>query len=265
MPEAMSDLPADLLELQCLDPKKVRILHEELNVDSLHALKSACDSGKVEALPEFGKEGAKEILRSLDQRERMSGRFLRTDVAPVAERIVGILRKHPDVTQAEIAGAYRRGRETIDDLHFLVATKKPTVLTEFFTEIEEIHQVILQGSSKAAVRLKDGLPCDLRAVSPAEWPFALLHHTGNKEHRLEIRSRALKQGLVLNEYHLALANGETWNDSTATIEEESDIYRELGLAYIEPEKRENRGEFEAAEKSDVLPTQEGSATSEVPH
>ncbi len=205
MSEAIANLPADVLELQCLD-----------------------------------------------DRERLSGRFRRADVAPIAERIIGALRKHPDVTHAEVAGAYRRERETFDDLHILVATKRPAVLTEFFTEFEEIQQVILQGSSKAAVRLKNGLPCDLRAVSPAEWPFALLHFTGSKEHNLELCSRALQQGFTLNEYHLALVDGETWNDSAATIEEEADIYKELGLSYIEPKLRENRGEFEAAEKSETL-------------
>lgn len=252
MSEATSDLPADVLELPCLDPKRVRILYEELGIASLGSLKDACESGKIEALAEFEKKDVKMILDSLDDREGLSGRFLRADVAPVAERIVGILRKHPDVSRAEVAGAYRRERKTVDDLHFLVATKKPAVLTEFFTEIEEIHQVILQGSSKAAVRLKNGLPCDLRAVSASEWPFALLHFTGSKEHILELRSRALKQGFSLNEYHLALSNGETWNDSTATIEEEADIYEELGIAYIEPKLRENRGGFVAAQKGATL-------------
>lgn len=253
MSEATSDLPAEVLELQCLDPKRVRLLYQELGIASLGALKGACRSGEIEALAEFGKEDVKMILGALDERERLSGRFQRADVVPVAERIVGILRKHPDVSRAEVAGAYRRERETVNDLNFLVATKRPTVLTEFFTKIEEIHQVILQGSRKAAVRLKNGLPCDLRAVSPSEWPFALLQFTGSKEHNLELRARALKKGFTLNEYHLALVNGETWNDSTATIEEEADIYEELGIAYIEPKLRENRGEFLAAKKGKISP------------
>ncbi len=262
MPESTSDLPADVLELQCLSPKKVRILYEELGIASLGDLKSACKSGKVEALAGFGKKSAEKILGELDDRERLSGRFLRADVAPVAERIVGILRSHPDVTRAEVAGTYRRERETVDDLHFLVATIKPTIVTEFFTEIEDIQQVILQSGRKAAVRLKNGLPCDLRAVSPAEWPFALLHYTGSKEHILEVRSRALKQGLTLNEYHLAPVNGKTWNDSTVTLEEEADIYGELGLPYIEPKLRENRGEFEATETGEVIRASSGRTASE---
>lgn len=252
MPEPTSDLPADLLDLQCLSPQEVRILHEELGIASLGTLEAASNSGKVEALAGFGKESVEKILRELDDRKRLSGRFLRADVAPVAEQIVGILRSHPDVTDAEVVGTYRRERETVDDLHFLVATTRPTDVTEFFTEIEDIQQVILQSNRKAAVRLKNGLPCDLRAVTPAEWPFALLHFTGSKEHLLEVASRALKQGLTLNEYHLAPVNGETWNDSTLTFKEEADIYRELGLSYIDPKLRENRGEFEAAETGEII-------------
>ncbi|MFP6858302.1 MAG: hypothetical protein VCA73_13580 [Roseibacillus sp.] len=240
----------EILELKCLGPKKVGTLYKELGIASLGALKDACQSGKVEALAEFGKKVTEEILDALADRERLSGRFLRADVAPVAERIVGLLRSHPEVSRAEVVGSYRRKLETVDDLHFMVATKKPTDLTEFFTEIEEIHQVILQGSSKAAVRLRNGLPCDLRAVSPTQWPFALLNFTGSKEHNLELRARALKQGFKLNECHLAPVDGETWNDSTATFEEEADIYAALGLSYIEPELRENRGEFELAEKAE---------------
>ena len=242
----------EILELKCLDPNKVRTLYQDLGIASLGALKDACESGKIEALAEFGKKGVENILGALADRERMSGRFLRADVAPVAERIVELLRSHPDVIRAEVVGSYRRERETVDDLHFLVATKKPTVLTEFFTEIEKIHQVILQASSKAAVRLKNGLPCDLRAVSHTQWPFALLNFTGSKEHNLEMRSHALKQGFELNEYHLAPLNGETWNDSTATFEDEADIYTALGLSYIEPKLRENGREFMASEKGEII-------------
>jgi DNA polymerase (family 10) len=242
----------EILELKCLDCKKVRTLHKEMGIDSLGALKGACQSGKVEALAGFGKKGVEKILGALSERERLSGRFVRADVAAAAERIVGLLRSHPDVSHAEVVGSYRRNIETVNDLQFLVATKKPNVVTEFFTEIEEIHQVILQCSSKAAVRLRNGLPCDLRAVSPTQWPFALLNYTGSKEHILELRSRALKQGFKLNEHHLAPVDGETWNDSTETFEEEADIYAALGLSYIEPEFRENIGEFVAADKGEMF-------------
>jgi DNA polymerase (family 10) len=241
----------ELLELQGLGPRKVRALYEELSVSSLGGLKRACQSGQVSELPGFGKKSEEKILGAIEAHERFSGYYLLAEVAPDAERILGILRQHPDVSRAEIAGSYRRGSETVHDLDFLVATPEPAAITDFFTRFEDIQEILAHGQTKASIRLQSGLQCDLRAVSTREWPFALIYFTGSKEHNVELRSRALKQKLTLNEYQLQPVGGTRRDDPTPDIREESDLYAELGLQFIEPALRENRGEFDAADKGDL--------------
>ena len=241
----------ELLELQGLGPRKVRALYEELSVSSLGGLKRACQSGQVSELPGFGKKSEEKILGAIEAHERFSGYYLLAEVAPDAERILGILRQHPDVSRAEIAGSYRRGSETVHDLDFLVATPEPAAITDFFTRFEGIQEILAHGQTKASIRLQSGLQCDLRAVSTREWPFALIYFTGSKEHNVELRSRALKQKLTLNEYQLQPVGGTRRDDPTPDIREESDLYAELGLQFIEPALRENRGEFDAADKGDL--------------
>jgi DNA polymerase (family 10) len=241
----------ELLDLQGLGPKKVKVLYEELQIASLGGLRRACESGKVGALAGFGTKSEEKILAAIDAHERFSGRFLLSAVAPDAERILDLLRQHSAVSRAEIAGSYRRGKETVHDLDFLVATPDPSALTEFFAKLDGIQEVLAQGGTKASIRLESGLQCDLRAISNAEWPFALMYFTGSKDHNVELRSRALKQDLTLNEYHLAPVEGPGRENPTPNITEESEIYAELGLQYIEPPLRENRGEFQAAEEGDL--------------
>ena len=241
----------ELLDLQGLGPKKVKVLYEELQIASLGGLRRACESGKVGALAGFGTKSEEKILAAIDAHERFSGRFLLSAVAPDAERILDLLRQHSAVSRAEIAGSYRRGKETVHDLDFLVATPDPSALTEFFAKLDGIQEVLAQGGTKASIRLESGLQCDLRAISNAEWPFALMYFTGSKDHNVELRSRALKQDLTLNEYHLAPVEGSRRENPTPNITEESEIYAELGLQYIEPPLRENRGEFQAAEEGDL--------------
>ncbi|MFP6867618.1 MAG: DNA polymerase/3'-5' exonuclease PolX [Roseibacillus sp.] len=241
----------ELLDLQGLGPKKVKVLYEELQIASLGGLRRACESGKVGALAGFGTKSEEKILAAIDAHERFSGRFLLSAVAPDAERILDLLRQHSAVSRAEIAGSYRRGKETVHDLDFLVATPDPSALTEFFAKLDGIQEVLAQGGTKASIRLENGLQCDLRAISNAEWPFALMYFTGSKDHNVELRSRALKRDLTLNEYHLAPIEGSGRENPTPNITEESEIYAELGLQYIEPPLRENRGEFQAAEEGDL--------------
>ena len=241
----------EILELQGLGPKKVRALYEELSVSSLGSLRSACKAGKVGKLSGFGKKTEEKILRSIEDYQRFSGRYLLSEVAPDAERLLALLRQHPDASRAEIAGSYRRGKETLHDLDFLVATTEPESLTSFFTELPGIHEIIARGQTKASVRLENGLQCDLRAISSREWPFALMYFTGSKEHNVELRSRALKQGLTLNEYSLSSLESSHDPNPGAELREEADVFRELGLQFIDPALRENRGEFETAEKGEL--------------
>jgi len=143
-----------------------------------------------------------------------------------------------------VCGSFRRGKETVHDLDFLVATKKPEEVIAAFVKLPEVIDVIAQGPTKASVHVKDGIQCDLRAVSNAEFPFALAYFTGSKEHNVAIRGRALQQGLSLNEYGFTLVKEGA---EAPEVHDERDLYRTLGLDFIEPELRENTGEIDAAE------------------
>ncbi len=241
-----AEFPAGLFELfdlQGLGPKKVKALYEALQISSIADLKSACDAGKVAGLPGFGTKTQVKILEAIALKATFADTFLLGGINPLVEEILELLRMHPEVSRVTAAGSFRRGKETVHDLDFLVATKEPKLVCEDFTTLPQVESVIVCGDTKSSVRLKNGLQCDLRAVSNAQFPFALQYFTGSKEHNVAIRGLALKQGLSLNEY------GFTPTNDTAVIpevNEERDIYRALGLDFIEPELRENRGEIEAA-------------------
>lgn len=235
----------DLFGIQGLGPKKVRALYEKLNVDSIDALKAACEDGSIARLPGFGAKSVQKLLDAIALKEKFADFFLLGDVAPIAETMRETLRQHTDVLRVEIAGSYRRSKEILHDLDFLVATDAPAKLTEFFTQLPEVDSVIACGDTKAAIRLENGLQCDLRAVSNSQFPFALQYFSGSKEHNVALRSRALTHGWSMNEY------GFTPKDKTSpaapAVKEEAEIYRVLGLDRIPPELRENRGEIEAAD------------------
>lgn len=233
----------DLFEVQGLGPKKIKALYEELGVVSLEKLKAACLEGRVATLAGFGEKTQNKILEGIAANEKFADRFLLGKAAIVVEGILEMLRMHPEVSRVAVAGSYRRAKETVGDLDFLVATKEGALVCEDFTTLPEVESVIACGETKASVRLKNGMHCDLRAVKNAEFPFALQYFTGSKEHNVALRSLALKKGWSLNEYGLNPVSGDV---ERPLVEEEKDIYHLLGLQYVEPELRENRGEIEAA-------------------
>lgn len=239
----------ELFELEGLGPKKVALLHKKLGIDSIPALKTACQAHQVSALSGFAKKSELKILEAIARRESFAERF-RLDVATsIAQQIIGQLRSHPDVLRIQPAGSLRRSKETVGDLDFIVATDKPAELTRYFAGLDCANEVIVQGDTKCSIRLSNGLQCDLRAVSNKQFPFALQYFTGSKEHNIALRARALKQGLSLNEYGFSAAKDP--NLEIPEIDEESDIYRVLGLEFVPPELRENRGEIEAAESASL--------------
>ncbi len=231
----------DLFDLQGLGPKKVKALYDAFAIASVADLKAACDAGKVAELPGFGAKTQSKILEAIALRETFADTFLIGGISPLVEEILELLRMHPEISRVTAAGSFRRAKETVHDLDFLVATKEPALVCEDFTTLPQVASIIVCGDTKASVRLKNGLQCDLRAVSNAQFPFALQYFTGSKEHNVAIRSLALKQGLSLNEYGFT---GET--AANFEVNEEADIYQALGLDFIPPEIRENRGEIEAA-------------------
>jgi DNA polymerase (family 10) len=244
--ELKSRIPPGLREMTTIGgfgPKKARAVHAELGIDSIGKLRAACEDGSLAKLKGFGAKTAEKILQGIAQRERFSGRR-RLDVAlAAAEPILKALREHPAVIRAEAAGSLRRRRETVGDLDFVAATNSPDEVMDFFCTREDVVEILGQGETKSSVLLEMGMQADLRCVTDHQFPFTIAHFTGSKEHNTRMRQRAKDRGLRLNEYGLFPDGGE---DSLPASNEE-DIYRHLGLPYIIPERREDMGEFDAAE------------------
>ncbi|EDY19471.1 PHP domain protein [Chthoniobacter flavus Ellin428] len=237
----------EMFDLQGIGPKKIKALWEKLNVTTIAELEKACKDGRVAALSGFGKKTSDNILAAIQSRAKHAGRFRLGEIAKDAERMLEELRGLPDVLQACVAGSYRRNKEVVGDLDFIVATNSPAEVSEFFVKHEMVESVIANGATKSSVRLKSGIQADLRVIKNTEFPFALNYFTGSKEHNIIMRQRALARGWTLNEYRLGpLENSKS--EPPPPIHEERDLYRALGLDYVEPELREDRGEFAAAEK-----------------
>ena len=242
-----------LLQIPGLGPKKVKALHEHLGIDSLDTLEAACRAGKVAALTGFGDKTQTKILAGIQFRRTYASRHLLSEALAIADPILDQLRAHPEVIRCSTAGSIRRFKETVGDLDFVVSSKVPAAVIEFFVHLPGVQSVSAQGETKASVRLEGGLQADLRVVSDAEYPFALAYFTGSKEHNIVMRQRAIDRGLRLNEYGLFRSQQETRDPKLrVACRTEADLYGQLDLAEIPPELREDRGEFEAAER-DQLP------------
>ena len=238
----------ELFELQGLGPKKIKALWKTLGVTSIAQLGDAVKAGRVAELPGFGKKTAENIAAAILARQKHAGRFRLGDIAGDAERLLADLRQHPDVLRVNVCGSYRRRKEVVGDLDFLVSTNSPAEVSDFFAGHEMVESVMAKGATKSSVRLKSSIQADLRVVKDAEFPFALNYFTGSKEHNIIMRQRALARGWTLNEYRLApLEKPKVEPQPIPAIREESELYRALGLDYVEPELREDHGEFAAAE------------------
>jgi len=255
--ELRTEFPAAILELFSipgLGAKKIKALYEQLQVTSIEQLLKACETGRVANLPGFGETTQQKICDAIAKRTQHAGSYQFGEVAADAETLRHNLAAHPDALQVNVAGSYRRRKEIVHDVDLLVATKKPEAVTKFFVAHPLVESIIAQGPTKSSVRLRSGAQCDLRVVTAAEYPFALAYFTGNKEHNIELRSRALKRGWTLNEYRLAPLppDPKTKKKRLARkipkVRDEVDLYRAVDLDFIPPELRENGGEFEAAEK-----------------
>ncbi|MEI7928603.1 MAG: DNA polymerase/3'-5' exonuclease PolX, partial [Verrucomicrobiales bacterium] len=238
----------ELFDVSGLGPKKIKALWETLEVGSIADLRAACEANKIAELPGFGAKTQTKILEALQQRDSFADTFRLGTITSLVDDILDALRDHPAASRVAVCGSFRRAKETVHDLDFLVATKDPAALCRYFTTFPPVTSIIACGDTKASVRLENGLQCDLRAVSNAEFPFALQYFTGSKEHNVAIRQRALKHGWSLNEYGLNPIDGAP---PAPEIHDETEIYKALGLRYIAPELRENRGEIEAAETGDL--------------
>lgn len=238
----------ELFELIGLGPKKIRALYEKLGVDSIESLEAACRDGRAADLSGFGAKTAQNILLAIEARKSVAGSFLLGSAAALADILYGDLRALPEVSQVTVGGSYRRRKEIVHDLDFVASSAHPERVTAFFSGHPLVESVMASGATKTSVRLKGGLQADLRVVSDHQYPFALNYFTGCKEHNIALRGRALDRGWTLNEYRLGpVEGGRVEPQPIPPIAEERDLYRALGLDYVEPELRENAGEFAAAE------------------
>src|SRR5436309_6575349 len=255
--ELRAEFPAAILELFSipgLGAKKIKALYDKLQISSIEQLLKACETGRVAKLPGFGETTQEKLCKAIEERARHSGYFQFGQIASEAETLKRDLAGQPDALQVDVAGSYRRRKEIVHDVDLVVATRKPEAITRFFAGHPLVASIIAQGPTKSSVRLRSGIQCDLRVVSVAEYPFALAYFTGNKEHNIELRSRALQRGWTLNEYRLAplpadpKARKRRAIKKIPKVRDEAELYRALDLDFIPPELRENWGEFEAAEK-----------------
>lgn len=238
----------EMLQIPGLGPKRIQLLHERLGVDSVDRLEAACRAGQVAALEGFGEKTQAKILEGIAHRRQYAQRHLLSDALEAAEPILEALRAHPAVIRCSTAGSLRRWRETIGDVDFVVSSRQPDAVVEFFATRPGVERVLARGGTKASVVLPGGLQADLRVVSDAEYPFALAYFTGSKAHNIVMRQRALARGLRLNEYGLFRSTQETRDPARRVpCADEAEIFARLDLAYIPPELREDLGEFAAAE------------------
>lgn len=244
----------ELLEIPGVGPKKIKALHEHLGVDSIAKLEAACRAGTVAALAGFGEKTQAKILEGIANRVAYGKRHVWFEAWHAAEPILAGLRALPQVEQAEHAGSLRRRLETVGDLDFLVATRDPQPVADWFVRRPEVKEVTARGETKASVRLQSGIQADLRMVPPEQFVFALHHFTGSKDHNVQMRHRALQRGLSMSEWGLVPAEGEGTAKQKAEdrgrqtdIATEEQLFRALGLRFIPPELREGLGEIEAAE------------------
>jgi len=230
----------DLLRLPGIGPRTVRQLHAELGIRTLDDLEAAARDGRIEQLRGMGTRKRDQILKALENRQRQAGRHLLPDMHDVAAALVASLREAlPDSDVAPV-GSLRRGCETCGDLDILVTGSGGEAI-EKFTGYRLVEEVLARGETKASVKLRGGVQADLRLVGADSRGAAMQYFTGSKAHNIALRDRAVRQGLKLNEYGLFDADG---NRKAGRTEEE--VYRALGLAWVPPELREDRGEIEAA-------------------
>ena len=249
---------AAMLQVPSVGPKKVKLFWEELNITSVDELAEAAKAGKLRDLPKMGVKAEQKIIEGIESlKRRATGRMRIGDVLPIALQIKDVLAKVPGVLKIEYTGSLRRMKETIGDVDFVVATMDGAPVMETFRTLPQVEAILGAGNTKSSVRLNNGLQVDVRTVEPKHWGCAMQYFTGSQQHNIRIREIAQKKGYSLNEYALtpvedASHKGTQTQSGPVFFDTEEALYNFLGLTYIPPEMREDRGEIEAA--ANPLPT-----------
>jgi len=230
----------ELMDVPGLGARRARILYQKLGIRTIAQLKKAAEQHKICKLPTFKEKSEENIIEGIKFIKSSGGRKLLSIVLPVALKIEARLKKFGQVS---IAGSLRRRKETIKDIDILVASEEPKYVINFFTKMPEVKRVLARGPTKSTVILDNNIQADVRVVGKTSFGSALLYFTGSKEHNIALRELAIKKGYKLNEYGLFKGAKKLAGKT------EEDVYKKLGLKYIEPELRESLGEIEAARRN----------------
>jgi DNA polymerase (family 10) len=247
--ELQNQMPAglsDLLKVPGLGPKRVAALNKQLGVTSLGELQEAAEQGRIHALAGFGAKTEQRIAQEATRLQGESAQRVKLVVAEqIAEPLVEYLRQTEGLNEIIVAGSYRRRRETVADLDILATCRRGAPIMDRFVGYEDVKQVLSQGDTRSTVVLRSGFQVDLRVVAQVSYGAALMYFTGSKEHNIALRKIALGRKLKINEY------GVFKGQRRVAGRTEEEVFAQVGLPYIEPELRENRGEIEAARRGQL--------------
>jgi DNA polymerase (family 10) len=236
MPPAITEL----LHIPGLGPKRVKALYHELDVQTLEQLYRAARDGRIRSLPGFGEKTELHILQAVQDRVSQARRFKLVTAAQYADSLVAYLSRVPGVEKVVVAGSFRRMRETVGDLDILIVAKRDSEVMQRFAHYDEVAEVLSSGSARSSVMLRCGLQVDVRVVEKVSFGAALCYFTGSKAHNIALRRLAQERGLKLNEY------GVFRGEARIAGDDEESVFASVGLPWIPPELREDRGEIEAA-------------------
>jgi len=235
----------ELLQVPGLGPRTVALIWSELEIGDIDELEEAAQRQELQELPGLGAKTEEKILASIARYRWGMQRALLGEILPLGEQLISYLREHPRVIAAELAGSARRRRATVGDLDLLATSEHPEEVCRDFAASGQLEEVTMAGDTKVSGLLAEGRSVDLRVVPPESYGAALQYFTGSQAHGVALRTRAQKMGLTVNEYGVfKQRNGETGKKVAGASEE--DVYAAVGLEWIPPELREDRGELEAA-------------------
>jgi DNA polymerase (family 10) len=237
---------AELLNVPDLGPKKVALFWKQLGITNLSELESAARSGKLHSLPGMGDKSEAKIIAGIEALGRRSSRIPLGRAWPFAQELMAYLRKATGVEAVELGGSLRRMRATVGDIDILAAAKDSRAVMDAFVSRKDVARILGKGETKASVEFTHGLQAQLWVHPPEHWGTALVYATGSKDHNVRLREYAIKKGFSLSEHSLQRKDG-----SEVTCEHEEDVYKTLGLPWIPPELREDRGEVQAAIKGEL--------------
>ena len=248
--ETTPPVKIEMMRIPGVGPKKINVIYNQLQVKSIPDLVQACEENKVAALPGFGKKTQDKIIQGIAFLAQHAGRFLYPVAEEEASHIYTVLKELPEIVRLQVAGSLRRRRETIGDIDMVASVADSASedarrnIMEIFTSQPSVQAITGKGETKSSVVLSSGINMDLRVVNDSQFPYTLHHFTGSKEHHIPLRRRALSMNMTINDY--GLFKGKEPNLELVPCRDEADIYAALGMAYIEPELREDMGEIEAA-------------------